>query len=202
MDLLYQAAVSWKEITDYQYLITYGYKKRLSTLRLSFSPGEFPHLAGFQYLKDISLPNYSSAKVIDRILDGKIRPTAVEKALQYESMVRPRLTALTHLKASLDDEFSLYSYMPHRYPFYTSIKADYLIADHSSADHYVFIIHANSESHSDELFSCCSIFQRDSRDYTCNQRSLAILRKERLHVPSATNAVLYNRLLDSPSSVL
>lgn len=67
MDLLQLSANAWKEIIEYRYLFTYGYKKNLYPINLTFSPAEYPHLAGFQYMKDISLPNYSSAKIVDRI---------------------------------------------------------------------------------------------------------------------------------------
>ena len=33
---------------------------------------EFPHLAGFQYLKDISLPKYSPRKIVKQIINQKI----------------------------------------------------------------------------------------------------------------------------------
>ena len=77
MDLLQQSAQAWKEITEYRYLFTYGYKKQLYPINLTFSLEDYPHLAGFQYMKDISLPNYSSAKIADRILEGKIDPIPI-----------------------------------------------------------------------------------------------------------------------------
>ena len=106
MDLLQQSAQAWKEITEYRYLFTYGYKKQLYPINLAFSLEDYPHLAGFQYMKDISLPNYSSAKVADRILEGKILFEKVQEAAQYEDMIKPRLEASVHLKESLDNEFN------------------------------------------------------------------------------------------------
>ena len=50
MDLLQQAAKAWKEITEYRYLFTYGYKKQLYPINLAFSLEDFSHLAGFQYI--------------------------------------------------------------------------------------------------------------------------------------------------------
>ena len=73
MDLLQQSAQACKEITEHRYLFTYGYKKQLYPINLTFSLEDYPHLAGFQYMKDLSLPNYSSAKIADRILEGKIQ---------------------------------------------------------------------------------------------------------------------------------
>ena len=53
--LLYDAAVAWKELTEYYYVFTFGYKQQLYTIHLSFPSEKFPHLAGFQYLQDINL---------------------------------------------------------------------------------------------------------------------------------------------------
>ena len=135
MDLLQQSVSAWKEITEYQYLFTYGYKKQLHPLHLTFSPEDYPHLAGFQYMKDISLPNYSSRKIADKIIEGKIQYDKVCEAAQYENMIRPRLEALVHLKESLDNNFNLYSYMPQMYPFVAGIKADYLISSLNYSSH-------------------------------------------------------------------
>ncbi len=161
MDLLLQSAQAWKEITEYRYLFTYGYKKQLYPINLTFSLEDYPHLAGFQYMKDISIPNYSSAKVADRILEEKISFDKVQKAAQYEDMIKPRLEALIHLQESLDHDFNLYSYMPHMYPFITSIKADYLISSHFSIDNFIFIMKANSQGELKCDFLCCSIFEKD-----------------------------------------
>ena len=91
-------------------------------INLTFSFEDYPHLAGFQYLKDISIPNYTSAKIIVRILEGKIDFEQIRKAAQYEEMVKPQLEALIHLKNSLDNDFNLYSFMSQMYPFITNIK--------------------------------------------------------------------------------
>lgn len=71
MGLLQQSAQAWKGITKYRYLFIYSYKNQLYPINLTFSLEDYPHLAGFQYMKDISLPNCSSAKIADRILEVK-----------------------------------------------------------------------------------------------------------------------------------
>lgn len=194
MDLLTQSAIAWKEITEYRYLFTYGYKKKLYPINLTFSPEDYPHLAGFQYMKDISLPNYTSAKMVDRILDGKITFSKIQEAAQYEELIKPRLEALINLKNSLDNEFTLYSYMPRMYPFITGIKADYLIASHFEINSFVFIIQATPLGDAKCDFLCCSIFSKGDRDYETNQRSRALLKKERIHISSDTTAVLMDKL--------
>ena len=67
-------------------------------INLTFSFEDYPHLADFQYLKDVSLPNYTSSKIVERILEGKIAFEQIQKAAQYSEMVKPRLEALIHLK--------------------------------------------------------------------------------------------------------
>ena len=92
MNLLQQSALAWKEITEYRYSLIYGYKKQLYPLHLTFSLEDYPHLAGFQYMKDLSLPNYNSSKIVTRM-----------------------------------------------YPFFTSIKADYILSSHYKLDNFIFI---------------------------------------------------------------
>ena len=81
------------------------------------------------------------------------------------------------------------------YPFFTSIKADYILSSHYKLDNFIFIIKATAK---DELkcdFVCCSIFEKDDqRNYETNQRSRTLLRKERIHIPSGTSNILFNKL--------
>ena len=197
MNLLLQSAMAWKEMTEYSYLFTYGYKKKLFTINLTFSLEDYPHLAGFQYMKDLSLPNYTSAKLINRILEGKISFKNIQKAAQYETLIKPRLKALIHLKESLDNPFVLLSYMPKMYPFYTNMKADYLISSHINFTSYIFIIQSNKLSSFKCDYLCCSLFEKGERDYNTNQKTLTILKKERIHIPTNTSTILFNKLLDS-----
>ena len=43
--LLYDSAVAWKELTEYYYVFTFGYKQQLYTIHLSFPSEKVPHLA-------------------------------------------------------------------------------------------------------------------------------------------------------------
>lgn len=82
--LLYNAVGAWKELTEYYYVFTFGYKQKLYTIHLSFPLEKFPHLAGFQYLRDINLPRFNPAKTMNMILSGKISHSQIEKGSQYE----------------------------------------------------------------------------------------------------------------------
>ena len=193
-DILFRSAQVWKELTEYQYIFTYGYKKQLYTIHLKFSYEDFPHLAGFQYVKDLVLPKYNPRKTIDRILLKKLTLEQIQKGMQYEIMVKPRLEALVHLKNILEEDFVLFSFMPRMYPFTTTIKGDYLISSHSDNASFVFLIQSSQNSKENGAYVCCSAFIRGERDYETNQRIRTILKKERLHIGSGESEVLYDRL--------
>lgn len=193
-NIFYQVTYVWHELVEYNYILTYGYKNKLYTINITFSPEDFPHLAGFQYLKDISLPRYNPKKIISRILNGTITLEQIQKAVQYEEMVLPRLEALVRMKDTLDNDFKFFSYMPRMYSFYTQIKADYLISYHSDITSFVFVIQSNANKTLKCDYLCCSAFKQGERDYENNQRLLSLLKKERIHIPSKTNTIFFNKI--------
>ena len=138
-NVLYQAAAVWKDLMNYRYILTYGCRNKSYEINLTFSADEFSHLAGFQYLKDISLPRYNSRKIVDMILSGKITYKAIQKGMQYREMVEPRLLALVRLKEVLEQDFELFSYVPNLYPFVTKIKADYIISSQNEPTAFVLL---------------------------------------------------------------
>ena len=193
-DIFYTAASVWNELTEYKYIFTYGYKNVLHTINLTFSPEDFPHLAGFQYLKDIEFPRYNPEKILSQILNGTITIEHIKNAALYEELVLPRLEALIRMKETLDNEFKLFSYMPKMYPFYTQIKADYLISRHSDITSFVFIIQANADGSAKCDYLCCSAFEQGERNFEQNQRSRTLLKKERIHLPNNTSTVLFDKI--------
>ncbi len=194
-DIFYQAAFVWNELTEYKYIFTYGHKNKLSTINLTFSPEDFPYLMGLQYLKDLSLPRYNQGKIVSRILEGTISFEQIQKGEQYKKMVLPRLEALTRLKDTFENDFNLFSYMPRMYPFYTQIKADYLISGHTDIKSYVFLLQSKIDGTAQCDHLCCSAFRQEDRDYEKNQRLRALLKKERIHIPDGTSTVLLDKLV-------
>ena len=194
-DLLKRSAIVWKELMNYKYIFTYGYKSKLSRISLVFPPEKYPHLASFQYLKDINIPRYNSKKTVDKILDDSICQNLIQKSQNYEEFVKPRLNALIRLKNTLEEDFLLYAYMPRFYSFATQIKADYLISKSFSPKDYIFIIKSDSLfEQSDYNFVCCSTFEQTNRNYAENQRQRTVLKKERINISTGDLTVLYNRL--------
>ena len=198
-NILIKAAKIWKELTEYNYVLTYGYKGKLETITITFSTGDFPHLAGFQYMKDVKMPKYHSTLVINKILANKILYKTITKSAYYTEMMKPRLETLIQAKNIFDNEFNLFSFIPELYPFTTTITADYLIASNINLSSYIFIIHTKILKN--KCYLCCSAFTKGDRDYALNQRKRTLLRKERIHLPTKTVTILYDKLIEQKNSV-
>lgn len=175
MDLLYQAAMAWRELTAYTYRITYGKNKTLHTITLKFRTDEFYHLAGFQYTKDIVLPvRFSRPKTLDVILSGKITEKHIAKSENYP-MITERLTAITQLKSALETAFTVYQFNAKVLPFYTNITAQNLIS--AQCGDVVFLF--TDSNASGEAFSKSVFLKHPDHDFSINQKALAIFRVER-----------------------
>lgn len=192
-NILYEAAAIWDILTDYQYIFTYGYKGTLHTINLTFPYEAFPHLAGFHYLKDLSIPRFNSSKIVANILNNKITLETIIKGFQYDNMVKPRLSALSKLINILDENFILYSYSPHLYPFATMLRANYLISSHLNEVNYIFIT-KNSSDNKINNYLCCSIFSKRNRDYEFHQIPLTLLKKEKINIKTKTSVVYVNNI--------
>ena len=150
------------------------------------------------YLKDIKFPRYNPEKIVSQILNGTITSTHIACATQYEEMVLPRLEAMVRMKETLDNDFKLFSYMPRMYPFYTKIKADYLISHHSDITSFIFILQATENGTAKCDYLCCSAFKQGERNFEQNQRLYSLLKKERIHLPSNTSTILFDKITSTP----
>ncbi len=193
-DILYTVAITWKELMNYHYIITYGYKKQLYKISLAFEAEDFAHLIGVQYLKDIAFPRYNAKKLLEKVLEHKISESMFLKSRNYKTKILPRLEALLNLQEILDNDFLLYSYFPDFYPFTTMIKADYLISSHIHPRRFIFIIKINQFNKGNVEYHCCSSFIKENRDYEINQRRRTILKKEKVNIKNNEMITLLDRL--------
>ena len=123
MDLLYEAASAWQELTAFSYRIIYGKRGILHTITLQFEVSEFYHLAGFQYMNDIVLPvRFSHTKAIEAALSGRITQAHIAKSENWEA-IKERLTAITKLRQALDTSISENNYQPELLPYNTKKTA-------------------------------------------------------------------------------
>ena len=195
-DILFQSAKIWETLLDHKYILTVGYKKQLHIINITFSKKDFSHLAGFQYLKDLPILKLNSTQILTKILERKITYEQVNRGILFAEMVEPRLNALIHLKEILDNDFTLFTYIPKFYSFATTIKADYLLSSNIGSKHFVFILRTHNIQNTDNSFLCCSAFTKGDRDYESNQRKRTLLKKERIHIPTNTSTILFNKLYE------
>lgn len=83
MGLLYDAALAWHGLQNVNYFLLLGRSKKWSSaLFLDFSLGDFPHLAGMQYARDVDFDvnpaELRGEKLISKIIGGEIDDTLIE----------------------------------------------------------------------------------------------------------------------------
>lgn len=188
MDLLYEAAVAWNRLLQDRYEITYGKSKKLHTIVLEFEPSEFYHLAGFPHAKDIVLPvRGSQTKMLDNVLARKITGAMLEKSTNYESVIKRKLEAIIRLEQLLNSPCQVYLYNPRKLPFYTDIKAKYLLVDEQTQVVFLF---TDTENDGASCFSR-STFVMGDRDFRINQTKVAVLQIKRIDLSTGNADVIF-----------
>jgi hypothetical protein len=191
MDLLKKAAAAWQELYKIKYSITYGKKRKLYDVDITFKKSDFYHLAGFQYLDDLDFPNIPPNVYIDSILKNEIKGSFIEKGVMYEEIVKSRLLALADLQQALDKNIELYVFNRANCPFHTVIEASNLILGNSkSNDIFVFLVK------NEDRYVCSSIFLKQERDYSKNQIPLSILRIVKTNLKTQEQTVFIDKLND------
>lgn len=186
MNKLIESADNWDQLSDIELHIVYGYKKEEKSITIRFKPEDFFHLAGFQYLNDITLPRFSKRKIISKVLDKTIKFDKIQNSINYSEKVEPRLDALCSINSIFEGKFKLYRYNKSLYSFYSKIEADYIIFDEITQIPY-FLFLKNGE----EQFEAISTFSKGSRNYTENQKVLNILFIETINTKLNMTSVIY-----------
>jgi hypothetical protein len=189
MDLLKNAALAWQDLYKIKYSITYGRKRKLYDVDITFEQADFHHLAGFQYLKDLILPAILPNRYVEAVLKNKITGEFIKKSEQYESMVKSRLLAIVDLQEALDNGIELYDFKSENCPFHTNIAASNLIFGNSKLKEiFVFLMKADSR------YVCSSIFLKNERDFTDNQIPLSILRIVKTNLKTQEQRVFIDKI--------
>ena len=190
MDLLYEAAVAWSALLPFRYDILCGKSKRLYPIALTFEAREFYHLAGFPHMKDIAFPiRFSQAKALDKVLSGVLTEELVRKSNHYEQIIKPKLLAIVQLEKLLNRCPGAYLFSPRRLPFYTDIRATYLLTDEHTNTAFLFTDTANSG----QSFFARSAFIMGDRDYRLNQSRMTVLQIDRTNLQTSVVEAIYRR---------
>lgn len=190
MDLLYDAAVAWQKLLNYRYEITCGKSKKLYHISLDFDASEFYHLVGFPHMKDITLPvRFSRSKTLMKVLDRTITQDMLVPSVSYERIVKRKLQAIVRLEELLNRCSKVYIFSPKRLPFYTDIKATYLLADDVTQVAFLF----TDTSDGGETYFSRSAFVMDDKDFRTNQSKMTVLEILRTDIRTNETCICYCR---------
>lgn len=133
MDILYEAAVKYILLENYEYHFVISQNRKLQTIQLNFIDTDFFHLAGLQYLSDIVIPQDRTQTLKQIVINHNLSTKSISKSLHYinkdsKKDVKSRIEELRFLEEYLDtDNFiKIFNLCNQKY-ISSSIKADYLI---------------------------------------------------------------------------
>ncbi len=83
MDILYECAAKFVVLQDFEYTFVVSKNRKSLELKLNFIESDFFHLAGLQYLTDISIPQ-NRKKILQAIIEKKdITDIVLQKSRFY-----------------------------------------------------------------------------------------------------------------------
>ncbi len=157
-------------MSEYSYTFIVGRKGVTCTIDLRFSEGDFHHLAGLQYLSDITNIRYGSRERIFRsILSGHISLADLKKSCNFDKIAK-RLQCLVRLETFLDSDQLVFRYNPKVTA--SKIQADFLLENRLDQEvAYLFITQTL------DFFTSVSFFPKETRNYAEGQTKFKILCK-------------------------
>jgi hypothetical protein len=148
MDKIYECAVKFVVLEDYEYRFVVSKNRKSKEIFLNFKDSDFFHLAGLQYLTDISIPQnrHDTLKnVIEKkiITDELLNKSHFFNQPQSDKNIKSRIEELRFLEEYLDTNNVIRIYNTQNMKYINSmIKADYMIESQfkGSADIvYIFL---------------------------------------------------------------
>lgn len=97
-DLLYEAAMVYKEMQEYKLSLTIGRKGKSENIEIIFDDSDFHHLVGLHKLQDINQVYKNNAKIVyEKILNEEIRYSDIEKS-SFIDQIEDRLIIVGSFK--------------------------------------------------------------------------------------------------------
>ena len=119
-DILYDAAIRYKQLEDTVYKIVVGRKGKAYTIQLHFPPESFFHLAGLQHLTDITFPSKNKERIYKEILKHNLTLQDIQKSIFFDDYyIEERLNDFMFLEQLLDSNSVTYLINNKRYIQYT-----------------------------------------------------------------------------------
>lgn len=174
MSLLFDAATAWNSLLNVKYSITVGRKGKSTVIDLSFSLGDFPHVAGMQYATDVDFginrSEYYGENLISVLLDGTLNGALIENSRNWNCTIKSRLETIISIKDILEGDFIIAKFDKYILKPASKIEAKYVIKSSKSND--VFFVFLDKDSNH---YYCKSAFHNSPRDYLLNQTRMTVL---------------------------
>ena len=183
-DLLYQAALRFEKLTHTGYRIILGRKTKTFELQLRFPKNSFFHLAGLQYLGDITFSSQNKEHIYKEILQKKITITDLQKSVFFDTcFISERLQYLQLLENMLDVCQLIFFINPKEYIRHTKIYADYLceyIIPNNTTDVLYYFLIKDRNSLTKNIYKGCSFFKKHDKDYRHGTAQTKLLLSEKI----------------------
>lgn len=194
-DLLYDAAVRYKQLENDTYEILLGRKGKLYTLMLHFPAESFYHLVGLQHLTDITFPSQNRERIFKEILQRNITMETLKKSVFFEeNFISERIENLYLIEniISTNDGIS-YRINPKDYIKYTTIQADYLFEYKKVIPQIFYFFSVIEKSNPRFTNECkgCSFFCKHKIDYTKGTSKTTILMITKITKDDETRELKY-----------
>ena len=185
-----QAAKSYANLLDVEYQIVLGKKNKNIAISIIFDEVHFFHLAGLQYLKDLSgILSESRDQIFRRILRGSLQKQLFESSKSYAE-IADRIEYLSYLEQIMDSNETVFKYNS-RLDVFSAVQADFLMKNEIQARNVFTFLSKNAST---GKYFCRSFFPQTDRDYSEGQTRWTLLYKKKIWKSTGQENVLYDRM--------
>ena len=179
------AQKAFSKLFDIEYQFVLGRKDKTISLTIEFQKYHFFHLAGLQYLKDLSRLFIPAEGVYNQIESGQLPVSYIESSNNYD-YIKGRVEYLPTLEYIFDSNDTIFKYNPELQAF-SVIEADFLLRNEiNKVPIFVFL-----SKDKNKKYFCKTFFPQGKKDYTERQTKWTVLFKKKIVKSTNTETVLY-----------
>ena len=179
------AQKAFSKLLDIEYQFVLGRKDKTVSLTIEFQKYHFFHLAGLQYLKDLSRLFIPAEGVYNQIESGQLPVSYIESSNNY-NYIKGRVEYLPTLEYIFDSNDTIFKYNPELQAF-SVIEADFLLRNEiNKVPIFVFL-----SKDKNKKYFCKTFFPQGKKNYTERQTKWTVLFKKKIVKSTNTETVLY-----------
>ena len=171
MDLIYECAVKFKKLQNCKYQFVVSKKRKTRKIVLNFLESDFFHLAGLQYLTDISIPKNRKDILKNIVEKRKITDLMLQKSQfftnsQTNKNIKSRIEELRFLEEYLDTDNYIRIYSIRNLKYLSSnINAEYIIESRLGGAKYSVYIFLRERKEMPGTYGVVSFFKKEKVTY-------------------------------------